>query len=145
MPEGSGNELTSSSAWADSHALLFSCAAACAIIATAILGGFWMAGKPEGTLSTAALLADLKELRAHVLAPLVTVPLFLAGSLVLAPLYGMIALCALLFDPLTASLGALGGTMIATATTHWLGGHFGRAFGHRVPTRISIRTREMAR
>lgn len=128
-----------------SYLLLCGCAAAVILVVTVVIVSFWMTGKPPGALATTDLLANLKDLRTHALAPLVTVPLFLAGALLLAPLYGMIGMCALLFDPLTASLAALGGTMIATAMTHWMGAHFGRAFGHRLPERVSTRVNAAAR
>jgi phospholipase D1/2 len=68
----------------------------------------------------------------------------LAGSFVLLPVTGMIALCALLFDPWVASVSAITGTLLSTAANHWLGGHFHDALMNRVPQSITDRVSSIA-
>ena len=104
--------------------------------------GFWTywAMRTSGDdAGVQALLAELRAAAATPWAPFATVPLFVAGSFLVAPIYGMIAVCALAFDPLTATIAALASTMIATAVTHWMGVHFGEVFSHHIPQ--SVRTR----
>ncbi|NNF40962.1 MAG: VTT domain-containing protein [Woeseiaceae bacterium] len=56
----------------------------------------------------------------------------------------MIAVCALLFDPWVASATALTGTLLATATNHWLGSHFHDALMNRVPDAITYKIESIA-
>jgi uncharacterized membrane protein YdjX (TVP38/TMEM64 family) len=91
-----------------------------------------------------AVLDGLRQLAAHPLAPWVAVPAFVAASLVVTPVTVMIALCGLLFDPLTAVLSATAGVLASTAVNHWLGAHFGNAISARIPGGVARRIRRVA-
>jgi phosphatidylserine/phosphatidylglycerophosphate/cardiolipin synthase-like enzyme/uncharacterized membrane protein YdjX (TVP38/TMEM64 family) len=90
------------------------------------------------------LLNMLRDAASHPLAPFVAVPAFVLGSLVVAPVTGMLAVCALLFDPWTASIVGISGTLASTAVNHWIGGHFGRVIKKRIPSRIFDRIDDVA-
>lgn len=112
------------------------------IIALAALLGFaiyWvMSGKGDG-FDLGQLLGAVREFAGHPLAPLVMVVVIIAGSLLVAPITGMIAICALVFDPWVASLAALTGTLLATTLNHWIGARFGNVLTSRVPDRVARR------
>lgn len=97
---------------------------------------FWAVKGAGGDFDANALLDRMREAAAHPLAPLLALPVFVAGSLVMLPVIAMIAVCGLLFDPWIASLAAMAGTLLATATNHWVGGHFGRAISGRIPKSV---------
>jgi uncharacterized membrane protein YdjX (TVP38/TMEM64 family) len=109
--------------------------------------GFWiyfaLYGQEEG-MNIQALLADVQAVGTHPLAPFATVPLFVAGSFLVAPIYGMIAVCALVFGPWTATASALVSTMVASAVTHWMGVHFGQVFSHHIPDSVTTRINRVA-
>ena len=108
---------------------------------------FWVYWAVHGSgedFSFNALLARLRDVANHPLAPLAVLPAFVAGSLVVAPVTGMIALCALLFDPWVASVTALAGTLAATAVNHWLGSHFHSTLMRRVPDSITDKISSIA-
>ena len=119
-----------------------------AFLGTIVLIGalwvYWSFRGAGGDFDPQVLLRQLRELASHSLAPAFAIPAFIAGSLVVAPVTGMIAVCALLFDPWTASIVALAGTLAATVVNHWIGQHFSRAISARVPSRIANRISEMA-
>ena len=91
-----------------------------------------------------SLLASLQAMADHPMAPLVVLPAFVAGSLMVAPVTGMVALCALIFEPWIASLSAITGILAATAVTHWLGAHYHNTLMQRVPDRITDRISALA-
>lgn len=108
---------------------------------------FWVYWAVHGSgedFSFKVLLGKLRDIADHPLAPLAVLPAFIAGSLVIAPVTGMIALCALLFDPWIASIAALAGTLAATAVNHWLGSRFHSALMHRVPDSITDKISSIA-
>ena len=90
------------------------------------------------------LLDTLRAAADHPLAPLAVLPAFILGSLVVAPVLGMIALCALLFDPWTATAAALAGTVAATVVNHWLGSRFHRPLMRKVPDAITDKINSIA-
>ena len=90
------------------------------------------------------LLKTLRNVADHPLAPLAVLPAFIAGSLLIAPVIGMIALCALLFDPWTASASALAGTLAATIVNHWLGSRFHSTLMRKVPDSITEKISSIA-
>ena len=113
----------------------------------ALVIAFWVYWGIHGTgadFEPAALLGQLRSMAGHPLAPLAVVPAFVAGSLVVAPITGMIALCALLFDAWVASALALAGTLAATVVNHWLGRHFHHALMRRVPDSITEKINSVA-
>ncbi|MDX1480664.1 MAG: phospholipase D-like domain-containing protein [Woeseiaceae bacterium] len=105
---------------------------------------YWAVSASGDEFDVWALLARLRELASHPAAPFAVLPAFVAGSLMVAPVIGMIALCALLFDPWVASVTALAGTLAATAVNHWLGSRFHGTLMHRVPDRITDRIAAIA-
>ena len=108
---------------------------------------FWVYWAVQGSgedFNLEALLTRLREIADHPLAPLAVLPAFVAGSLVVAPATGMIALCALLFDPWVASVASVAGTLVATAVNHWLGGRFHSVLMRRVPDAITDRISSIA-
>lgn len=105
---------------------------------------YWAVQGSSGDFSFRALLGTLRDLADHPLAPFAVLPAFIAGSLVIAPVTGMIALCALLFDPWIASAAALAGTLTATAVNHWLGSRFHSTLMRRVPDSITDRISSLA-
>lgn len=113
----------------------------------AAVAAFWVflgVQGTEGDVRPGDLLSDLRELSSHWLAPVIAIPAFVAGSLVVAPVTGMIAVCALLFDPWVASIVAIAGVLAATAVNHWIGRHFGRFITERVPPRVAERIERVA-
>jgi phospholipase D1/2 len=117
-----------------------------ALLAVGVVGwAFWAGHTAGGGFDPRALLAALRESAAHPLAPLAVVPAFVGGSLLVAPVTGMIALCALLFAPWVASLSALAGTLVATAVNHEMGRHLGRAVDGRAPRAVTVRMKALGR
>ena len=113
----------------------------------ALVAALWIFGITQGSgddFSPGALLERLRSVTDHPLAPLAALPGFILGSLVVAPVTGMIALCALLFDPWLASTAALGGTLAATVVNHWLGSHFHNALMRKVPDSITDKISSIA-
>lgn len=90
------------------------------------------------------MLDRLSGIADHPLAPFAAFPAIIVGSLLFAPVTGMIALCALLFDPWTASLIALTGTLGATAVNHWLGSRFHSVLMRRIPNSVTDRISRIA-
>ena len=108
---------------------------------------FWVYWVVQGSgedFEPRQLLSMLRDIADHPLAPLAVLPAFVAGSLVIAPVTGMIALCALLFDPWVASFAALAGTLAATVVNHWLGSHFHSALMRKVPDSITDKINSIA-
>ncbi len=117
-----------------------------AAIVVGILGwAVWEGHTSGGGFDPRALLAALRENAAHPLAPLAVIPAFIAGSLLVAPVTGMIAVCALLFAPWVASLSAIAGTLAATAVNHEIGRHLGRAVEGRAPRAVTVRMKALGR
>ena len=110
--------------------------------------GFWVYWLVQGAgadLSLQDVLALLREQTAHPLAPLLFVLAMVAGSLLVAPIIGMVALCGLLFEPYVASLTAIAGTLAATAVNHRIGRHFADAIAGRIPDKVAGRIDRVAR
>lgn len=99
-----------------------------------------VAAQDSGTeISLPGLLAWLREAAKHPIAPLMVVPAFVAGSLLVAPLTGMIAICALLFSPAVASVSAIAGTLAATAVNFRIGKRLGRVVDQKAPPELTER------
>ena len=98
---------------------------------------YWSISASGDDFSLRNLLDAARHVADHPVTPFAVPLVIVAGSLVFAPVTGMIALCALLFDPWVASAAALAGTLMATAVNHWLGSHFHGALMNRVPDAIT--------
>lgn len=109
-----------------------------------VIGVAWTVYGSGEDLSLGNLLDGARHVADHPLTPFIVPLVMVVGSLVLAPVTGMIALCALLFDPWVASASALAGTLLATAANHWLGGHFHGVLMNRVPDAITDRISSLA-
>lgn len=110
--------------------------------------GFWIflaINGADADFHPRAFLAAARDIASHPLAPLAMLPAFVAASLVVTPITGMIAVCALLFDPWEASLTALAGTLLAATANHWIGGHFSNVVAARVPRKAAERIKRMAK
>ncbi|HKL64305.1 MAG TPA: VTT domain-containing protein [Woeseiaceae bacterium] len=105
----------------------------------------WQARTAGDGFDPMALLEMLRGTAAHPLAPLAVIPAFVAGSLVVAPVTGMIALCALLFGPWAASASAIAGTLAATVVNHAIGRRLGNAVEGRVPRAVTVRMKALGR
>ena len=116
-----------------------------ALILGLIGWGIWTAAQGGEPLDLKALLAALRERASHPLAPIIVIPAFVAGSIVIAPVTGMIALCALLFTPWVASLAAIAGTLASTLVNYEIGRHLGRAVESRAPRSLLDRMRALGR
>ena len=118
-------------------------------IAVLLLGAIgwaiWTAARGDGSFDPMALLQLLRERATHPLAPLLVVPAFVASGIVVAPVTGMIALCALLFTPWVASLAAIAGTLATTVVNHEIGHHLGKAVERRAPRNLLERMRALGR
>lgn len=114
-----------------------------AIIAVGIGWALWSARNAAQGFDIWALLEELRRLAAHPIAPLVAVPAFVAGSVVVAPITGMIALCALVFSPWVASATAIVGTLAATVVNYGIGTRLGRVVESRAPKALAKRMREL--
>jgi phospholipase D1/2 len=111
----------------------------------AILGLWIYFGIQAGdAFEPGALLHRLRDAAAHPLGPWLAVPAFVAGSLVVAPVTVMIALCGLLFDPWVAVLTAMIGMLASTAVHHWIGAHFGNAMSAHIPGGVMRRIDRIA-
>ena len=120
------------------------------VFLVALLGGLvgwviWAATQGDQVLEPRALLDALRERASHPLAPLVAIPLFVAGSILIAPVTGMIALCALLFSPWTASLSAIAGALASTLVNYEIGRHLGKAVERHAPSKLITRMRALGR
>lgn len=116
------------------------------LLALVMIGwALWQGRTAGGGFDPMALLASLRDSAAHPLAPLAVIPAFIAGSLVVAPVTGMIALCALIFGPWVASLSAIAGTLAATVVNHEIGRHLGRAVEGRAPRAVTVRMKALGR
>jgi phospholipase D1/2 len=114
-------------------------------LVAAVLGLWIYVGIQAGDeFEPAALLRRLRDAAAHPLAPWLAVPAFVAGSLVVAPVTAMIALCGLLFEPWVAVLTATTGMLGATVVNHWIGAHFGAAMSARIPDGVTRRVKRIA-
>jgi len=115
-------------------------------VIVAVLGFwiFWMVRGASMDLSAQELLDRLQEITAHPLAPFIAFPAFVASSLLVAPVTWMIALCALLFEPVVASLVAIAGTLAATALNHFIGARFADAISSRIPQGVAGRIKRLA-
>ena len=114
------------------------------LAAIAAIGGAWaFIAWQSGGVDFQSLLAQMRALADHPAAPLAMVVVIILGSLVVAPITGLIALCALLFGPWVASATALTGTLIATLIIHALGARFGPALMQRVPDGVTERIRRL--
>ena len=107
--------------------------------------GNWAAMQSGQSFDPKALLGLLRERATHPLAPLIVIPAFVAGSILIAPVTGMIALCALLFSPWTASLAAIAGTLASTLVNYEIGRHLGKAVERRAPRSLLDRMRKLGR
>ncbi len=105
----------------------------------------WQARTAGDGFDPMALLETLRGTAAHPLAPLAVIPAFVAGSLVVAPVTGMIALCALLFGPWVASASAIAGTLTATVVNHAIGRRLGNVVEGRVPRAVTVRMKALGR
>lgn len=116
-----------------------------ALLLIAVLWAAWQTRGGEALLDPGLLLATLRDSAAHPLAPLAVIPAFIAGSLVIAPVTGMIGLSALLFDPWIATLTAIAGTLAATAVNYAIARRFGDTVLAYAPDRITATMRRLAR
>lgn len=116
-----------------------------ALVLGVIGWGIWTAVHGGQSFDPKALLALLRERASHPLAPLLVIPAFVAGSIVIAPVTGMIALCALLFTPWVASLAAIAGTLASTVVNYEIGNHLGKAVERRAPRNLLERMRTLGR
>jgi len=117
-----------------------------ALLIVAILG-VWIGLGVKGTggdLDPRALLSRLRDVAAHPLAPWLAVPAFVAGSVVVAPVTAMVALCGLLFEPLIAVVTATAGVLASTVVNHWIGMRFGDVIAGRVPGAVAKRINSIA-
>ncbi|HKL62309.1 MAG TPA: VTT domain-containing protein, partial [Woeseiaceae bacterium] len=105
----------------------------------------WQARGAGDGFDPMALLERLRASASHPLAPIAVIPAFVAGSLVVAPVTGMIALCALLFGPWVASASAIAGTLTATVVNHAIGRYLGNAVEGRVPRAVTVRMKALGR
>src|SRR6056297_722681 len=112
-----------------------------------LVGGLaiWQARTAGDGFDPMVLLGTLRESAAHPLAPLAVIPAFIAGSLLVAPVTGMIALCALLFGRWVASVSAIAGTLAATVVNHAIGRRLGRAVEGRAPRAVTVRMKALGR
>ena len=113
------------------------------IVAAGVGWAIWSARHAAQGFDVWALLEELRRSAAHPLAPLVAVPAIVAGSIVVAPVTGMIALCALVFSPWVASATAIAGTLAATVVNYGIGMRLGRVVESRAPKALAVRMRKL--
>ena len=109
----------------------------------ALAWALWSAREAAQGLDPMALLDALRQSASHPLAPVIAVPAMVAGSIVVAPVTGMIALCALLFSPWVASLTAIVGTLASTTVNYAIGTRLGRVVEQRAPQALASRMRSL--
>lgn len=111
------------------------------VIVAGIVGAvaYSLAGESDADLSISAVLSHLRNYASHPATPFLAVPAFVIGSLVVAPVTGMIAVCALLFEPMVASLTAIAGTLAATLVNYKLGEYFSDAISAKIPKAVARR------
>ncbi len=129
--------------------ILASRAAGRSFVAALVLGAIgwaiWAAVQSEQAFDPMALLEILRARASHPLAPLVVVPAMVVGSILVAPVTVMIALCALVFSPWTASLAAIAGTLAATLVNYEIGRHLGKVVERRAPRSLIDRMRKLGK
>jgi phosphatidylserine/phosphatidylglycerophosphate/cardiolipin synthase-like enzyme/uncharacterized membrane protein YdjX (TVP38/TMEM64 family) len=108
-----------------------------ALIAGLVAAVYGVVQLNDDDFSMRSLLDAARGVADHPFAALAVPPIIVAGSLFFAPVTGMIAICALVFDPWIACISALTGTLLATAVNHWLGKRFHGVLMDRVPDRIT--------
>ena len=117
-------------------------------LAVIVIGlGVWIQQSLQsagGDLSPEEILGMLRDKTAHPVAPFLAVPAFVVGALLIAPATWMIALIALLFEPLVASLVSTAGVALATALTHYIGSFYAEGIGSRLPQQVMQRVKRMA-
>lgn len=117
------------------------------LVLVVAIGAFWLFLAIEGAggeIDPWQLLETLREGAAHPLAPVAMAAAIVIGSLVVAPITGMIAISALLFTPWTASVAAIVGTLGATVVNHWIGSHFGKLLSDRIPRPVADKIERIA-
>jgi len=112
----------------------------------AVFGGwsFWQMYVAESGFDVRGWVAALTAVAAHPLAPVFAIPAFVVGSMIVMPVTGMIAVCGLLFDPVTASVTATTGVLAAAALNYAVAGVLGRAALDRVPDTVTTKMRALA-
>jgi phospholipase D1/2 len=103
----------------------------------------WSATNSGEDIDPRKLLESLRQSATHPLAPLLAIPAIVAGSLVVAPITGMIAICALLFTPWVASLTGIIGTLAATVVNYFIGTRLGRVVESHAPKPLAERMRSL--
>lgn len=117
-----------------------------AVLVLGLVGwSIWMAHNAAQDIGVTSLLASLRQAAEHPLAPFAAVPIIVVGSLFVAPITGMIALCAILFGPWVASSVAIAGTLAATVVNHSIGGSLSKIVEERAPRTVLERMRSLGR
>lgn len=117
-----------------------------AVLVLGLVGwGIWTAHNAAQEIGVASLLDSMRQAAEHPLAPFVAVPAIVVGSLFVAPITGMIALCAILFSPWIASAVAILGTLAATVVNHAIGSSLGSAVEQRAPQKVLEHMRSLGR
>lgn len=99
------------------------------VVVMAVLGGLWQWLAMGETLTPETLqgvLADTMYLRDTVWAPLVLLAIYAVASVIVFPLTILVGATGLIFGPWLGLAYGLAGTMLASATTYWLGRQLGR-------------------
>lgn len=113
------------------------------VLAMLALAAAWHFTPLKHLVKLDTLVAYAEILRAHPLAPLAVIGVYVIGSLLLVPITLMIAATALTFDPVQAATLALVGALVSGSISYGLGRWLGRNViarlaGHRL-NRLSVR------
>ena len=104
----------------------------------------WFAWHGPSSIDLETLVAKLGASADHWFAPILAVLAFVAGSLVVVPVTVMIAICGLLFAPITASLCAMSGVLASAAVNYAIARRYGDPVLARVPNAVTKRVRTIA-
>lgn len=114
------------------------------VVVLFLLGiGGWLATS-DAELSAEGILAALEARAAGPFAPFIAAPVFALAATLVAPVTWMIALCALLFDPVVAATVAITGTAVALVATHQIGVMFAGPVAKRLPGKLIARIERLA-
>ncbi len=88
----------------------------------------WRWSPLAGYLDAARIIEELQALRNYHMAPVIILAMFVAGGLVVFPVLLLIVVTSILFDPLTAFILAMSGSLMSAMVVYWIGHALGRDF-----------------
>lgn len=79
-------------------------------------------------LDAAKIVEELQALRSYQMAPVIILSMFVVGGLIVFPVLLLIVITSILFEPLTAFILAMSGSLMSALVIYWIGYALGRDF-----------------